>query len=535
MSVDAAEDAMGNVVEVTMTDVDVDEIDSSDKISGSSKGGEAATLGQPPPPRHGRAHAKDGRPKKPKAESKLATVVRRWLTSVLPTLRGVPLSEGSSLLEWSVDTLVAQAPKRWVVYEPMVLLPTGSFSFSAVASALPATSLATKPSHTTSPAPPLWQTVLAAVSREQQDQLWRDILLALSPKGTSGTNNAQLTHLAVNEGIPLHNDGEDADENILRSPTGLRPLYGDFGPATTAAGGPPTDADFERAFWVSTKQNGLYQTWAPRWSMFSRGNIKEKARLLAWQQVPEEKQGAGGWAVDLYAGIGYFVFSYAQRGLRVLGWELNPWSTEALRRGAARNGWSVRVVRRDADLARPTADVVFSGVGAYEAQVIDSDDNNNNSNNNEPPPIVIFVEDNQNAARRLAELQEVAAAARAAPQPGPSSALSLGPVVHVNCGLLPTSRPTWRTAWDAVVGGDSCLQRKTESGLRTGWLHLHDNVGVEELSSRQAEIQELVSSWAGEVAEKRQSACKAVVEHVELVKTFAPGVWHCVFDVRISI
>ncbi|CAK7206503.1 S-adenosylmethionine-dependent methyltransferase [Sporothrix eucalyptigena] len=489
--------------------------------------------------RQGRSHAKDGRPKKPKAESRLATVVRRWLANVLPTLPGLPLSAGSSLLEWSVETLVAQAPKRWVVYEPMVLLPTGSFSFSAVSSS-PQAKITSPPTSPTSLSPPLWQTVLGSVSREQQDQLWRDILLALSPKGTSGANNAQLTHLAVNEGIPLHNEGlgsdtEAADENILRSPTGLRPLYGDFGPATTLEGGPPTEADFARAFWVSTKQNGLYQTWAPRWSMFSRGNIKEKARLLAWPKTGREDQG---WAVDLYAGIGYFVFSYAQRGLRVLGWELNPWSAEALRRGAARNGWSVRVVRQEADLERSTADLVFSGMSAEEERQADDTEDTEDTegeygdkdgDDDEPPPIVIFVEDNQEAARRLAELQSVTTAERR-----PPSALALGDIVHVNCGLLPTSRPTWRIAWDAVVGGD--IQTLTKmTGPRTGWLHLHDNVGVEELESRRAEIQALVAEWADEVTQKGHSSCSAVVEHIEQVKTFAPGVWHCVFDVRITL
>src|SRR5690606_6675835 len=52
----------------------------------------------------------------------------------------------------------------------------------------------------------------------------------------------------------------------------------------------------------------------------------------------------GKWAVDLYAGIGYFAFSYARLGLRVLCWEVNPWSVEGLRRGAEANGFGVRVM-----------------------------------------------------------------------------------------------------------------------------------------------------------------------------------------------
>ncbi|CAK7264269.1 S-adenosylmethionine-dependent methyltransferase [Sporothrix epigloea] len=483
-----------------------------------------------PPPRHGRAHAKDGRPKKAKAENKLAAVVRQWLIRVLPMLldsSSGPVS--ASLMERNVETLVAKAPKRWVVYEPMVLLPTGSFSSHAKTAVLSTDASKSTPTPSTLPAQLQWPDLLAAISREQQDELWRGILLALSPKGARSADNAQLTHLAVNEGIPPQNVQGGDNENILRSPTGLRPLYGDFGPAATMAGGPPTDADFQRAFWVSTRQNGLYQTWAPRWSMFSRGNIKEKARLLAWPRRELEERVGAAWAVDLYAGIGYFVFSYAQRGLRVLGWELNPWSAEALRRGAERNGWSVRVVHREEDLARQTAETVFGRKDVCKGDCTPSSDRGGQGA--KPPTIVIFVEDNQHAARRLGKELQTPDAFTVAPL----SANVLGPVEHVNCGLLPTSRPTWKIAFDAVVGAETEKCTGKGTAIRTGWMHLHDNVGVEELASRRAEIQALVTVWAGEVADKRQRMCTAVVEHVEQVKTFAPGVWHCVFDVQITI
>lgn len=512
-------------VDAAVPDVDEMEVDMDATPTQESVSKETGSR-----PHNGRPHAKDGRPKKPKPESKLASVVRQWLTSVLPTLPGLPLSANSAILDWSIETLVSQAPKRWVVYEPMVLLPTGSFCFSATSSSSTPPAVASP----MSPAPPLWQNVLASVSSEQQDQLWRDILLALSPSprgslnGKGDTNNAQLTHLAVNEGIPLHNEGASDSENILRSPTGLRPLYGDFGPATTETGGPPTALDFQRAFWVSTKQNGLYQTWAPRWSMFSRGNIKEKARLLDWKHGEANDR----WAVDLYAGIGYFVFSYAQRGLRVIGWELNPWSAEALRRGAARNGWSVRVVRKSADLARPTVYAVFSKGwvddstdGAEDTEDTDYG-GNDDSNDDDLPEIVIFVEDNQHAARRLAELRAAAVEVAATPS---SQLQLLGDVVHVNCGLLPLSRDTWRTAFDAVVGTPQ------PGSSKTGWLHLHENVGVEELADRQEEIQAMMTTWTDDVSKAGTGSCTAVVEHIEQVKTFAPGVWHCVFDVRITL
>ncbi|EPE07691.1 trna wybutosine-synthesizing protein [Ophiostoma piceae UAMH 11346] len=467
------------------------------------------------------------RPKKPKAENRLASVIRRWLNDVLPAL------DGQAATVETIDTLVSQAPKRWVIYEPMVLLPTGSFGFTCVPGQAAASS--------EDLANVTWQSVLSSASEEQKSLLWTETLAVLSP-GTGPSS--QLTHLAVNEGIPLHvagghdasKDAASTEENILRSPTGLRPLHGDFGPATAALPGredDPSDEDLAAAFWVSTKQNGLYQTWAPRWSMFSRGNIKEKARLLAWPgndlagsrlaiggkggKETKETKGTKGTkekkvekatAVDLYAGIGYFVFSYAQRGLRVLGWELNPWSTEALRRGAVRNGWSVKIVR-GTDLALPTTEVIGD------------------------ESIVIFVEDNQRAAQRLAELR----GAEMAPLR----------VTHVNGGLLPTSRPIWRTAWDAVVDSARDAREARDSkdardakeadadknGEKyTGWLHLHDNVGVDELDSRKAEIQALVDAWGAAAGDGLEAV--SVVEHTELVKTFAPGVWHCVFDVRVE-
>lgn len=212
--------------------------------------------------------------------------------------------------------------------------------------------------------------------------------------------------------------------------------------------------------------------------MFSRGNVKEKARLLDFHNVNQAQASrklnrekvTSSSAVDLYAGIGYFVFSYVKMGMRVVGWELNPWSVEGLRRGAIANGWSVKVVQSHEvlDLA--------------EWQ------------------IVVVLEDNRKAAQRLK---------------GPGS-FKLGATRHVNCGLLPTSKGSWEMALE-ILDGD-------------GWLHLHENVAVNDVQARTADIEELFMCWLKKTHDKRV----AKVEHVEYVKTFAPGVWHCVFDVCIS-
>jgi tRNA wybutosine-synthesizing protein 2 len=366
----------------------------------------------------------------------IRTAVQTWLASLPADQLDTP----------SADQLLSLTPKRFVIYEPMAQLPSGSFSL------------------------PPWTAVLRRQPVELRIRLWTLILEALSKRAGS-----TLTHLAVTAGIPLHNEAEE--ENILRSPSGLQMLHGDFGPASPKEGREPGTEDFERALWVSTRQNGIWQTWAPRWTMFSRGNVKEKARLLSFPSA----WGSGDniWAVDLYAGIGYFVFSYASLGMRILCWEINPWSIEGLRRGALANRWTVKILQ-GAELE--TAEKYIGRDG---------------------PQIIVFAEDNQRALDRIRGFHEHGLA-RA--------------VKHVNCGFLPTSEPSWRTAWEVTA-------RSGEA-----WLHLHENVGGDDISHRkQALTEQYFSKWSAKEGMRR----RAEAQHVELVKTFAPGVWHCVFDVHI--
>ncbi|KPM35365.1 hypothetical protein AK830_g11203 [Neonectria ditissima] len=348
------------------------------------------------------------------------------------------------------DSLLNNAPKRFTIYEPMALLPSSSFN--------------TEP----------WIAALQSVSEDSATQLWSLILKELSFHAKS-----DLTHLAVNQGIPFHKNGVE-DENVLRSPSGLRILYGDFGPADAEAEA-VSQPHFDEALWVSTKQNGIIQTWAPRWTMFSRGNIKEKARLLD-MGIPRSTLNSESidkpYAVDLYGGIGYFVFSYARLGMRVLCWEINPWSVEGLQRGARANRWSVRVVQGQ-DLQLPVESIL-----AGDEQII------------------VFLESNEEALGRIQSLQAQGLAQD---------------IRHINCGFLPTSEPTWRHTWDM-----SAPSAET-------WLHLHENVGVNDTETRRQEIQHRFESWKDNEQERTVK-----VEHVELVKTFAPGVWHCVFDVHVT-
>lgn len=376
---------------------------------------------------------------KPKDVNPIEAAIRSWFEA-LPA----ELIESIGL---NIERLLLTAPKRWVAYLPMLLLPSGSFGDSFF--------------------PP-------AIEQEHKEALWTALLGRIGKREGKGV----LTHLAINSAIPLNKSDEEGGENILRTPSGLIILYGDFGPALRPDQ-VPSDRDFEEAFWVSAKQNGISQIWAPRYTMFSRGNVKEKARLLDFhspqqvlggRRVGREELGKE-VAVDLYAGIGYFVFSYVKVGMgRVVGWELNPWSVEGLRRGAVANGWGVKVVREDEKWD-----------GGEEK-------------------IVVFLEDNQRAVERWKTVEGT----------------NFGRVSHVNGGLLPTSQESWKTSL-AMLGAN-------------GWLHLHENVGVNDVEPRKGEIEDMFREWLKE----RQDMRQVKVEHVEFVKTFAPGVWHCVFDVYIS-
>lgn len=391
-------------------------------------------------------YEKHKRPPKPKAQNPTDIAIKEWLNP-LP-------SELLESISSTVEALISSAPKRWTAYPPMVLLPAGSFTSSE------------------------WTNILSITSPSQQSSLWTSILKEISKREGKGI----FTHLAVNAGIPLSmtttSTQDETQENILRTPSGLIMLLGDYGP-DLSPNHEPTTEEFNSAFWVSTKQNGITQIWAPRYTMFSRGNIKEKARLLDFHNVSKSEEAktskeeiAGSVAVDLYAGIGYFVFSYVAMGMkRVVGWELNPWSVEGLRRGAIANGWSVKVVKR--------------GEAFIEGE----------------ERIVVFQEDNGVVGERIKDENVRRIVGEK--------------VLHVNCGLLPASTPVWEIALGFL-------------GKR-GWLHLHENVGVNEVLQRKKEIASRFCEWEEGAKDSRI----VEVEHVEQVKTFAPGVWHCVFDVFI--
>ncbi|PGH14101.1 hypothetical protein AJ79_03218 [Helicocarpus griseus UAMH5409] len=406
-------------------------------------------------------------------------------------------------------------PKRFTIYPPLLLLPSNAFS-----------------------SPPEWAALYNTLSADERQELYSCIATSFTSKG--------VTHIAMNAPIaPTMSARAAAEgnqgsglENRIRSPTGLVTLFGDFGETGERRGGEergdvdeeekeayPTAEALRSALWVRSVQNrGVVQIWAPLHSMFSRGNIVEKARILGMESRFEGlddddggdgREGEGKGArkrllgqrtsdiavVDMYAGIGYFVFSYLKSGVgRVWGWEINGWSIEGLCRGCGENGWGVKVVKVD----RKTGEVE-GGIDALANGLGEED------------RVVVFHGDNRYAAGVMAGLKY------ALERRGEWKRIR-----HVNLGLLPTSKQSWEGAVRVMDG---------EAG---GWIHVHENVNVKEIERMEGDIVEgigslLKSSRVGEYSSQPSGAPipKAECVHVERVKTYAPGVMHCVFDIYL--
>lgn len=372
------------------------------------------------------------------------------------------------------DDLLNVLPKSYAIYEPMLLLPSHAF--------------ASEP----------WPTVLSLSLGSKAQQENRFFALISHEMG--------VTHIAINAPIPARNSIETScsqspavmEENLLRSPSNLQPVYGDFGPALDAF--PlhvPTTEDFDQAFWVSTRQNGITQVWAPRYTMFSSGNVTEKARVLRMPSVQTainegKYSGRGCSAVDLFAGIGYFAFSYAKAGVtKVVCWDLNPWSVEGFRRGAVANKWSSRIIRTEQSSAK-IKDIKDESSGDEEVDGSET--------------FVIFSESNENAGKRLAILRS-----------------RIPPIRHVNCGMLPSVGQAWKTAVQAL---DSVLG---------GWLHLHETVAENEIQRRAESFQKLIFEYYDELHRNgsRERGARVSIDHIERVKSIGPRLWHIVVDIHV--
>lgn len=307
------------------------------------------------------------------------------------------------------DLVIKSVPKRYVIYYPMALFSEGS-----------------------------WHALLKALSKEQQTLLYQSVCSSL-----------RVSHLAFSGLIERGNE--------MRRPAGLVPLYGDFGPPEVVPN--PTQSSIDDAFWVENIQNGIKQTWPPRHVMFSRGNFTEKARIL---NMPDVKNSI---VADLYAGIGYFAFSYVKAGAKVvLCWEINPWSVEAISRGAKMNGWTCRVVAHEED-----------GISAFKEQII------------------VFHESNEFAESRLRSVSNIR---------------------HINLGLLPTSAPGLSIASRLHLASPSVI-------------HMHENVAANDRFLHGEAIKENLRH--------NLPNARININSCTTVKTFAPGILHCVYDIKLDL
>lgn len=366
---------------------------------------------------------------------------------------------------------------------------------------------------------------IPATMLEEQQQEQRELGRLGSSTGTN-TFSSELEFTTSDNPPSPSPPRPQETPNILRSPlNSFTPLHNDFGPSLPAHHVPTRD-DFAKAFWCTVRQNGIFQTWAPRYTMFSRGNLSEKTRLLQLLNTPsrtiknnaresglvglmgrggigeEEKKRREGQkreretisAVDLYAGVGYFAFCYAAKKEvvgKVFCWEISRWSVEGLRRGAVVNGWGVRVFEEDEQDD-------YDGHGAEEGK--------------EEERLIVYRESNQHAATRIAAMRT-----------------RMPPVRHVNCGFLPSSKESWETAVQVL------------DPTQGGWIHAHENIAVHAFESRQTEIvqdfRNLVKRHhhhSKEDEEDDQQQWQVECVHFERVKTYAPGVFHCVLDIFIS-
>lgn len=320
-------------------------------------------------------------------------VIEKWIAEEKPsvTLEFVTrqfLQAKTLLSATQIADLCSQLPKKWSVYAPMVLFGTGSYDLEN------------------------WQSFLAQVDSLAYFE-------AIAP-----LFQGQITHFAINRPI--------VEEDIMRRPFNLIPLYGNFGPEPCGQSySSPTQNDLEQGFWCHTIQNRIYQTWAPRYTMFSRGNICEKKRLL--QEYPDLQSTM---VVDLYAGIGYFTLSYLANGATLFCWEINRWSIEGLLRGLSKNKHKYRLISRS-DLI--SEDMILqdmkNGVRAF-----------------------VFFESNEYAFERLECLSRI-------------------PLSHINLGLLPTLKPSWPIA-----------RRLAQKSACNTKVHVHENIHVQKFDALTNEV-----------------------------------------------
>ena len=407
---------------------------------------------------------------------------------------------------------IADLPKRFTIYPPLLLLP---HKF---------------PTHS-----PRWETFYNVLNETDREELFRNIV-------EGGFAGMGISRVAINAPIAADevpglsqiaeidtSSSLERTENVMRSPSGLVPLFGDWGERKIEAKADTITGElgdsFERAFWVSTCQHrGITQCWAPIYTMFSRGNISEKARILGLDpgsgQFTSTFQGLRDLelgeavekvdVVDFYVGIGYFAFCYLKRGIRtVWGWDINPWSIEGFRRGCEANGWRCIVIRVDEE--GNTEGMSIPSLAEIWAEGV-------REGGHKEVRCVAFLGDNKWSSKIMGEIHDELK--------GLSPSGQGLNIRHANMGLLPSSQGSWENA--------VALIKMTDASDKKSWLHVHENVDIHQMDAMEAKIvhgiERFARSWE---REEENRSCVSCVQ-VQEVKTYAPGVMHCVFDIQIK-
>ncbi|CAI4047886.1 tRNA(Phe) (4-demethylwyosine(37)-C(7)) aminocarboxypropyltransferase SKDI_13G1320 [Saccharomyces kudriavzevii IFO 1802] len=373
--------------------------------------------------------------------------------SIMEFTKGYLRDHVSGNDEISVLCLLDHLPLKYTIYPPLVL-----FNNSTVRSF----------NH------PIWQKAFK-LKFVDPNEFYSELLCFLCPNNPNKNANRHskdrlLTHLAINNAI--------VESDILRRPFNIQPLYGELIDKDTSNGDDytlwknPSKEQLSSSIWCKVIQNGVTQIWSPVFTMFSRGNIKEKKRILA--TFPDI---CNNDVVDLYAGIGYFTFSYLAKSARTLfAFELNPWSVEGLKRGLKANG--------------------FDKTGNCH----------------------VYQESNEMCIQRITEFQ--------AQNPG----FQLR-VRHINLGLLPSSRQGWPLAIKLIH-----LQG---ASLTTVTMHIHENVHIKAINDGSFEKDVVTEIGAINesiiLTENRNTKLQFVNSKLERIKTFAPDVWHVCLDVDVIV
>lgn len=362
---------------------------------------------------------------------------------------------GTDIKNVLTDDVISVLPSRWSLYPPLLLLPSNTFETN------------------------IWIGFVSKMGGATWvDEFYKRVLAKL-------TNNSNIyTHIAINKPIV-------ENSNVMRVPINLLPVYGDFGINLYSTQDKekteiseqlltsPTEQDFKKLFWCTSNQNGITQFWCPVFTMFSRGNIKEKIRILQTFKNIENN-----YIIDLYSGIGYFTLCYLKKNCkRIFCWELNPWSINGLVKGAIANKFKYMVT--------------------YENEEIDW-----NKFDDDTTRLVIFQESNEYAIKRFNQILKH------------KNNYYKIPITHINLGLLPSSKLSWPIASTLLKDFSSASEKDLKSQI-----HIHENVGVRELDN-------FMEITANDLTKINGQTVEPV--HLEKVKTFAPDVWHIVGDFNIS-